>query len=102
MKIYNLIFVFCTYSPSMYPLNPTTSPRPLPTLKVLGTRLFCFQFVCHTPQGSRFIGSSQSREAGGALDVSEGGRRDRGTSVPAVMVLGGKPILRTGSGRLPS
>lgn len=52
------------------------------------------------PQGSKLIRSFKSRKVGGALEVSEGGSRDRGTTVPVVAVLGGKSILGTGSGTL--
>ena len=100
MKIYHVIVSFFIYLSSKYPLTPALLPSPLPQLKVSETRKFYFS-LCATPShGSRLIQSWKFRKVAGALGVSEGVRRDHGTSVPVVVVPDGKPILGTGSGEL--
>lgn len=88
---------FLTYPSCKYPLTLTILSALSPNLKVSGTRKFCFNLCVTPPQGSRLIRSSKSRKASEALEVSECGRRDGGTNVSVVVILGGKPILRTGS-----
>lgn len=98
MKIYHLIVRFFIYPSSKYPITPALLPSPLPQLKVSETRKFYFSLYATPSHGSRLIQSWKSRKVARALGVSEGVRRDHGTSVPVVVVPDGKPILGTGSG----